>query len=44
MYPYIYGYVIIWCVFCMSVIDNFFFGYGMMNMQFINICSTYEYM
>lgn len=25
------------------VIDNFFFGYGMMNMQFISICSTYEY-
>lgn len=29
----------------MSVIDNFFWlSISLMNMQFINICSTYEYM
>lgn len=43
-YIYIWICNYIWCVFCMSVIDYLFFGYGMMNMQFINICNTYEYM
>lgn len=40
IYIYIWICNYIWCVFCMSVIDYLFFGYGMMNMQFINICNT----